>query len=135
MGGKPGRIDPRGSHWIWAIFARFMPHIMILIQYKEEIMPLIEESISRAGLFEQLAEEATELAHAALKMARVLRGENPTPMSEKAAEIYVLEEYSDVVLCARILEVQENHSVMLMKHKRWNERLLERKNENANSKS
>lgn len=31
---------------------------------------------------EQLAEEATELDKAALKLARIYRGENPTPVTE-----------------------------------------------------
>lgn len=39
----------------------------------------ILEMIGTAALLEQLAEESAELAQAALKMARKLRGENPTP--------------------------------------------------------
>lgn len=35
--------------------------------------------IGEAALLEQLAEECAELAHVALKMARIIRGENPTP--------------------------------------------------------
>lgn len=37
------------------------------------------EMIGTAALLEQLAEESAELAQAALKMARKLRNENPTP--------------------------------------------------------
>lgn len=37
------------------------------------------EIVGKPAMFEQLAEEATELAQATLKMARKLRGENPTP--------------------------------------------------------
>lgn len=39
------------------------------------------EMIGTAALLEQLAEESAELAQAALKMARKIRNENPTPKS------------------------------------------------------
>ena len=39
-------------------------------------MKIIEE-IGEAAMLEQLAEECTELAKAALKMARIIRKENP----------------------------------------------------------
>ena len=39
------------------------------------------EMIGTAALLEQLAEESAELAQAALKMARKMRNENPTPKS------------------------------------------------------
>ena len=41
---------------------------------------MIAEKIGQAALLEQTAEEAAELSHAALKLARILRGENPTPV-------------------------------------------------------
>ena len=37
------------------------------------------EKIGTPAMLEQMAEEAAELAQAALKLARVLRAENPTP--------------------------------------------------------
>ena len=45
--------------------------------YKE-----ILEHVGEAAVLEQTAEECAELAHACLKMARKLRGENPTPVAE-----------------------------------------------------
>lgn len=39
------------------------------------------EAIGSPAMLEQLAEEATELAQAALKAARILRKENPTPVT------------------------------------------------------
>lgn len=47
-------------------------------------------------MYEQLAEECNELGKAALKLARVLRGENPTPLTEEAARAKVIEEFTDV---------------------------------------
>lgn len=62
-------------------------------------MKIIEE-IGEAAMLEQLAEECTELAKAALKMARIIRKENPTPVTEKEAIANIREEYTDVVQCA-----------------------------------
>lgn len=47
-------------------------------------MRIIDE-IGKAAMLEQLAEECTELAKAALKMARIIRNENPTPVTEEEA--------------------------------------------------
>jgi len=84
---------------------------------------MINQKVSEAGLYEQLAEEAAELAHAALKKARILRGENPTPMLSATADKHVIEELSDVVLCARILNVAPDEDVMTTKQERWIKRL------------
>lgn len=40
-------------------------------------------SLGEPALLEQLAEECSELAQAALKLARKERGENPTPKTEE----------------------------------------------------
>ena len=39
------------------------------------------EKIGKPAMLEQLAEEAAELSQAALKLARVIRNENPTPVT------------------------------------------------------
>ena len=62
-----------------------------------ENIEIIKRDIPKADLYEQLAEEAAELAQAANKMARVLRGTNPTPKSEEDARKDLIEEYTDVV--------------------------------------
>lgn len=55
------------------------------------------ERIGEPAMLEQLAEECTELGKAALKLARIHRGENPTPMTLEQAQDDLLEEYTDVV--------------------------------------
>ena len=50
------------------------------------------EVIGEAATYELLAEECIELAHAALKMARVKRGENPTPATEEKVKKSIVEE-------------------------------------------
>ena len=61
---------------------------------------MVIEKIGKPAMLEQLAEEAAELSQAALKLARVLRGENPTPVTQEEAEKHLIEEYTDVWLCA-----------------------------------
>ncbi|MBQ6577457.1 MAG: hypothetical protein IJL91_06890 [Bacteroidales bacterium] len=61
---------------------------------------MIVERIGLPAMHEMLAEECTELAHEALKMARVTRGENPTPKTEGEVWEHLIEEVTDVALCA-----------------------------------
>ena len=58
----------------------------------------IRSAVPRAELYAGLAEEAAELAHAALKCRRAIDGTNPTPVSEEAAIAAVYEEVADVIL-------------------------------------
>ena len=83
----------------------------------------IRELVPDAALYEQLAEEAAELAQAALKYARVLRNENPTPISRKDAELFVIEEYTDVLNVAELLEIEPNQYLQAHKMRRWIDRL------------
>lgn len=78
--------------------------------------------IGEAALYEQLAEEASELAHAALKMARVLRNENPTPIKKVDAKIHVAEEFTDVFQCAEELNVTYSRKQIRDKTRRFLER-------------
>lgn len=63
-----------------------------------KIINHIAKEVGVAALYENLAEEAIELAHAALKTARALRNENPTPITTNEADNHVLEELQDVYL-------------------------------------
>lgn len=83
-------------------------------------MKIIEE-IGEAAMLEQLAEECTELAKAALKMARIIRKENPTPVTEKEAIANIREEYTDVVQCA-------DFHLRLMRN-RWHENMRDGRKE------
>lgn len=73
-------------------------------------------TIGEPAMLEQFAEEAAELAKAALKLARVKRGENPTPVTEYEASQMVLEEYTDVVQCAEELGLIADRNQMERKH-------------------
>jgi hypothetical protein len=88
-------------------------------------MLAIRQKVSEAALYEQLAEECVELAHAALKLARIKRGENPTPVSAEEAMRAVMEEYTDVRLVAYVLEMGLDIEMFKSKLLRWYERLGE----------
>lgn len=79
--------------------------------------------LSKPCLYDQLAEEATELAQAAIKMSRILRGENPAPVTPQFVERMVNEEYNDVMNVIHLLGFCENKDMQREKMRRWIERL------------
>ena len=89
----------------------------------------IRESIGDAACYEQLAEEASELAHACLKAARILRGENPTPAILEEVHEKVEEEYTDVIVAATVLDIRKNNLIESHKIMRWATRIKEANNE------
>lgn len=88
--------------------------------------------IGQAAMYEQLAEEASELTHAALKMARVLRNENPTPVLEREARQNVYEEFTDVYQCAEELGVTYSRIQIRDKTRRFLKRWEESKKDDFN---
>lgn len=77
------------------------------------------------ALYELLAEECAELAHAALKMARLLRDENPV---SEAENYYFLkdnlkEEFTDIALVADVLDLRASSDIYNKKLDRWLERM------------
>lgn len=62
------------------------------------------EIIGQAAALEMLAEECSELAQAALKLSRVVRGENPASVTEDRAQADVMEEWADVLICSEYLD-------------------------------
>lgn len=98
---------------------------MIDIDYIREI----NKRVPTAAMYEQLAEECVELAHASLKMARHLRNENPTPMTEDHIKSNLIEEASDVHLVSRILDIKPDVQVVDAKLARWYDRLMDAEQE------
>ena len=74
-----------------------------------------------------LAEEAAELAQAALKLRRTLDGRNPTPVSTGDASRKLNEEFADVLLCAAVLGFAREEIARIIREKaaRWSTRLEE----------
>ena len=93
----------------------------------------VVNDIGVPATLELCAEEAVELAHAALKMARKLRGENPTPKSMDDILEDLTEELGDVqinidkILEYGIVPKKDVDAVKEFKRKRWEERLREKK--------
>lgn len=85
--------------------------------------------LTRGTLLCQLAEEAAELAQAALKERRTLTSENPTPKTFRQAHTDLLEEVADVyVSLGELLSLMDWEVVAHIraeKEQRWIERLKE----------
>lgn len=86
--------------------------------------------VPQEELLAQLAEEAAELTHAALKLRRVLDGANPTPVHHMDALQAVKEEIADVTLLVQLLGLEyngrETEQIRNCKLIRWAGRLKER---------
>ena len=91
------------------------------------MIKFIRENISRCDLLCQLAEEASELAKAALKLIRAEGSTNPTPVTAEDAENDLLEEVADVMLVLDVLDIDvsdlEFDFAKEKKLKRWCQRL------------
>ena len=95
-------------------------------QQNDPTMTLLEtvrNSIPAPALYEALAEEASELAQAALKIARIQRNENPTPVDMVDAVKNLNEEVTDVLLCLDVVNVHADQNIAMAKLSRWTQRL------------
>lgn len=96
---------------------------------------MVRSKVDGRALLESLAEEASELSQAALKLIRAkgLSG-NPTPMSDEEAEAELLIEIADVRNCINAFGLPSKHGGLIneiteAKMKRWVERLESVENE------
>jgi NTP pyrophosphatase (non-canonical NTP hydrolase) len=90
-------------------------------------MNIIKQKVPVTELLAGLAEEASELAQAALKLRRVYDGTNPTPVKEEDALERLYEEMADVKLYCSMLNINAKYisDVMQTKLQRWEQRLME----------
>ncbi len=91
-----------------------------MISYK---VAQIKKAVPQAALYEQLAEECSELAQASLKKARKLRNENYTPKTMSEIDENLIEEYTDLILTAEICDLSIKYSLKCDKIDRWVKRL------------
>lgn len=93
----------------------------------------INEILDKTEILAQLAEEASELAQAALKLRRAIGGKNPTPRSIPECEAALDEEIADVMVCIEELcfasrtHLDTQAIIMCRKEERWLSRLHARK--------
>lgn len=95
-------------------------------QINAEKMQYIVDCLSNEELLAQLAEEAAELGHAALKLRRVYDGTNPTPVPKEDALKALMEEIADVQLVLETLGLDANPryaEIRQAKLDRWAQRL------------
>ena len=89
----------------------------------------IIDTIGLPAVLEQLAEESSELSKAALKVSRILRNENPTPVTLDEALADLDEEVNDVYTVLLILSskgyAEEDPARVAEKLYRWITRLKE----------
>lgn len=91
----------------------------------------IYEHTPDAALYEQLAEESVELAHACLKAARAIRKESPTPVTEFEALKQIHQEYNDVLTVTRVMGIVPNEDMIDEKMTRWARRIEEQNAQNS----
>lgn len=67
----------------------------------------MKKVLSEADIWELMAEEAVELAHAAQKMGQLLRGENPLAPGMTKDEIFqmAIQKFNDLLIEIDILEI------------------------------
>lgn len=100
-----------------------------VIQPDPEKMQYIIDCIPTEELLAQLAEEASELAQAALKLRRTYSDVNPTPVPKEDAVKNLLEEIADVSLVINMLGFNTDRNevicreIMAKKTDRWADRL------------
>lgn len=96
---------------------------------KEQNLEYIRSRVPASELLTMLAEEAAELAQAALKYRRTLVKGNPTPVSKESAYMNILEELGDIINCMEAMEIDITnpiiHAFRKSKIERWVERLHE----------
>ena len=118
------RMDAEESRALWA-------GICALLNYKRsplsdiqnEAASFVRTRLDEEEIYAQLAEEAAELAHAALKVRRILHGTNPTPVDPDDACERVVEEANDVMAVLDTIRIARDEKRIALKLTRWKERL------------
>jgi NTP pyrophosphatase (non-canonical NTP hydrolase) len=95
----------------------------------DEMIAFVRSKLPDDELLCQLAEEAAELAQAALKYRRVLKQNNPTPVDEETALRNLAEEVADTINCVECLNMNKGivggavEAFKSDKRRRWVKRL------------
>ena len=96
---------------------------------------MLQEVIGTPAMLEQTAEECVELAHACMKLARYLRGENKVYKTKEEIYSNLSEEMADVYICinelleAGVISQESIDSNIMNKLERMRKRLEEDENE------
>ena len=97
------------------------------IKKERYLTAFVRDNLLASDLYIALAEEAAELSQSAAKQARIIIGNNPSPVPQEEGEKNVLEELADVYVCANVLYGSSKDDyvsdVMDKKLSRWVTRL------------
>lgn len=91
-----------------------------------ECVMYIQEKLPQSVILMQLAEECAETAKAALKLARIYQGVNPTPITADDAMAALIEELADITVCVGCIggiDFDAVENVQDSKIERWAKRL------------
>lgn len=96
-----------------------------------EARQFVRDSLSQKAIVLQLSEEASELAAAASKLARILDGENPSPVPPEQARRSILDEFGDVLNCLDLI-ITPSENIFVSENRaekciRWADRIKEKK--------
>lgn len=105
----------------------------------------VSDILPKTEILAQLAEEASELAQAALKLRRALDGTNPTPKNVEECLENIQEEMADVFVCLTMFGKSAERDGILIynrymekvikiedeKEARWLHRLQDKENKNG----
>lgn len=83
----------------------------------------ITHNLDIDDLFLQMAEEAAELSQACLKYVRAHKGNNPTKDSEDVYLKGIIEEFTDVQVCAEAIDITADSDIHDSKIHRWADRI------------
>ncbi len=93
----------------------------------------VSDILPKTEILARLAEKASKLAQAALKLRRALDGTNPTPKSVKECRKAFEEEYADVMVCMTALGFSDDRKaykrigiIASEKYYRWLHRLQDK---------
>lgn len=88
----------------------------------------VSNILPKTEILAQLAEEASELAQAALKLRRALDGTNPTPKSVEECLENTQEEMADVFVCLTMFGKSAERDGILI-YNRYMEKVIKIENE------
>lgn len=98
-------------------------------EVRNKLVKYVNDHTPHTEMLALIAEEASELTHAALKFRRVLDGTNPTPVTAEDARDALLEEVADVLLliCPDDKELSvEIREIQDRKLRRWADRIAQK---------
>lgn len=93
-----------------------------MAKFNEAYLTFLANNLTQYELWGQLAEEASELAQAALKMQRQCFPHNPPRKDWAECVTDVIEEHADLALCFAVLgwnDKQERDAISVAKLARW----------------